>query len=390
VITVWGPDGVPIQEVNLGAGQGTLSRLDLRRPTLLVDRERVARNIQRMTKRAEAFGVLFRPHFKTHRSLEIGRWFKDFGVGGITVSSVQMAGYFASDGWNDITIAFPVNLRELPSILELAERVTLGVLVDSARSAAALAALKPGRSRAWIKVDTGYGRVGVAWDDDPTLLAVAEALRHSGVGVAGVLAHNGLTYRERTLDGVLRTHREGVARLRRVRDFLSSSGVSELAVSIGDTPGVSLGDSFDGVDEVRPGNFVFYDLTQAAIGSCSADDIAVAVACPVVSTYPRRGEVVVYGGAAHLSVEALELDVGGRIYGRVGAGWPDAADPGAPVVRLSQEHGVIDTGEGAAPDLAPGDLVCVLPVHSCLTCNLHDRYLTVDGEPLRTIRCGEG
>ena len=79
----------------------------------------------------------------------------------------------------------------------------------------------------------------------------------------------------------------------------------DLITSYGDTPSCSLADNFEGFDEIRPGNFVYYDVMQYHIGSCSLDEIAVAVACPVVAIHPERNEVVIYGGAVHFSKEFI-------------------------------------------------------------------------------------
>ena len=103
----------------------TILRLEqplVQRPTLFLDSERVLRNIARMSARAAAAGVLLRPHFKTHQSVAVGDWFRDYGVTGITASSVSMAEYFAAADWRDITIALPVNPREIARIGELAGR----------------------------------------------------------------------------------------------------------------------------------------------------------------------------------------------------------------------------------------------------------------------------
>ena len=77
------------------------------RPTLLIDKAKCKANIKRMALKARQNDIEFRPHLKTHQSLEIGDWFRQEGVTKITVSSVAMAKYFAQDGWKDITIAFP-------------------------------------------------------------------------------------------------------------------------------------------------------------------------------------------------------------------------------------------------------------------------------------------
>ncbi|MDX1268647.1 MAG: hypothetical protein R3311_14870, partial [Oceanisphaera sp.] len=84
-------------------------------PTLLLDEERCRNNITRMADKVMRGGARFRPHFKTHQSLEVGEWFKAYGVEAITVSSVTMAEYF-SPLWKDITIAIPFNIHEVERV----------------------------------------------------------------------------------------------------------------------------------------------------------------------------------------------------------------------------------------------------------------------------------
>jgi len=369
----------------VGGTLADLVRLNIERPTLVLDRERALRNIERMAGRADSSGVLLRPHFKTHQSVAVGRWFRDAGVEAITVSSVQMARYFADDGWTDITIAFPVNRRELGDIAELAADVSLGVLVDCVDAVTALKERVSAPLRVWIKVDTGYGRAGVTWDDEAGLSAVSGAVLGAvRQELAGLLTHNGLAYRQTTRDGVLRAHSEAMNRMGAAGAVVSAVSGGACAVSVGDTPGASLVDDFGGADEIRPGNFVFNDVMQAAIGSCSTDDIAVAVACPVVSVYSGRREALLYGGAVHLSLDSITDESGRAVFGYVGHGWPESASFGAAVVSLAQEHGIVSLSDDDG-GLRPGDLACVLPVHSCLTCNLYPEYVTLDGERLPTI-----
>lgn len=104
-------------------------KLQLVEPTLLLDKQKCLANINAMAERANRSNVIFRPHFKTHQSHEVGRWIRNAGVQKITVSSVKMADYFAEDGWTDITVAFPVNVHEKRRINELAEKITLNLLV---------------------------------------------------------------------------------------------------------------------------------------------------------------------------------------------------------------------------------------------------------------------
>lgn len=85
---------------------------EIEKPTLILDSAICRANIQRMAERAQRNHVAFRPHCKTHQSSVIGEWFREMGVDKITVSSVEMATYFAENGWKDIIIAFTV--RHVP------------------------------------------------------------------------------------------------------------------------------------------------------------------------------------------------------------------------------------------------------------------------------------
>ena len=109
---------------------------------------------------------------------------------------------------------------------------------------------------------------------------------------------------------------------------------------------------------------------QYFIGSCKLTDIAVAVACPVVAVHEERSEAVIYGGAVHLSKESWRNDHR-QSYGLAvkftGNGW-DCASPLGFITSLSQEHGILRMNAGVI--LHPGNLVAVLPVHSCLTAHL--------------------
>lgn len=369
---------------------------DIVKPTMLLDERRVRGNIARMAQRVRDNGVRFRPHFKTHQSAQIGEWFRGEGVTAITVSSVDMAAYFAAHGWDDITVAFPANVRQIDEMNRLAGSSSTGVrlnlLVESPAAARSLEERLAGPVNAWIEVDAGSGRSGVPWDQPGDLHALASFLTHSRkLRLQGLLTHAGNTYAARSLAEVAAVHNETVTRLQRVRHSLEASGFDRLELSIGDTPACSLLDDWGDVDEARPGNFVFYDLTQMAIGSCTAADVGFVVACPVVAVHPERRELVLYGGAVHLSKEMLLRADGSPSYG---AGVPlHSGGWGEPLEEvwlrsLSQEHGIVRAtpeGWGQLADLQVGDLLGVLPVHSCLTADLLKEYLTLDGARMKMM-----
>jgi len=367
-----------------------ISRLDVKRPTLILDEDRGRRNIGRMKEKADAARVKLRPHFKTHQSAEVGRWFAEAGIEAITVSSVSMAEYFAGAGWSDILIAFPVNPRELDAIGALAAHTRLALLIDAPDVLPDLSRALHNPVSVWVKVDCGYGRVGIPWDDSDRIASLASQIRgFDHLSFAGILTHSGHTYHARTADAIRAIASEVSARIQEVRSRVEAAGLRPCAVSIGDTPSCSLQEEFPGVDDIRPGNFVFYDAMQHQLGVCRDEDIAVAVAAPVVSVYPRRGEIAVYAGAVHLSKESIPGDGGLPVYGYLFDGAGDRLGRlirDAPVVRLSQEHGIVHIPSTRGQDPRIGDLVLIAPVHACLTANLYSRYRTLDGRMLSRRR----
>jgi len=343
----------------------------IKRPTLLVNRSICHTNIQRMEEHARMNRVAFRPHFKTHQSAEIGSWFQAMGIRSITVSSVSMASFFAEQGWQDITIAFPLNHREWDDITRLSETNNIQVLLESTRSAEWISKQECNNLGFFIEIDTGHKRTGIHPGDISAIEDILETTgRNPNLHFRGFLTHTGQTYRSEHTVEMMQHHVEAGKALVSLKEQYENK-YPGMIISTGDTPSCSLFDPFPGMDEIRPGNFVFYDLMQYYLGSCKISDIAVALASPVVSIHPERSEVVIYGGAVHLSKDSVISPEGISTYGlavKLGCdGWDTDAVYGH-VISLSQEHGIIQME--AAKQLLPGDLLAILPVHSCLTMDL--------------------
>ncbi|MEM7103021.1 MAG: alanine racemase [Bacteroidota bacterium] len=354
-------------------------------PTLLVDKAKCLANIKAMADKAKRNDIRLRPHFKTHQSRTIGNWFKDFGVDAITVSSLKMAEYFALDGWQDITVAFPVNILEMELINQLAATVNLNLVVESGES---LQALKSGLRfpvNVFIKVDAGYGRTGIDASDHDTIAALIESVIATGHTIfKGFLSHSGHSYYTRhdlqSLNDIHDKSRSANDRLR----VLSANYIDDCEISVGDTPTCSLVEDFSWATEIRPGNFVFYDLSQWMIGSCSLEQISVALACPVVSKHADRSEIILYGGGVHFSKDHAEMPgTDATFYGLLvewnGKNWNTTGTSNY-LRSISQEHGILKVEPDLFEKYKVGDIALVLPVHSCMTADLLRQYLTTDGE----------
>lgn len=342
-------------------------------PVPVVWKSRALANLRRMAAKASAGRVRFRPHFKTHQSVEIGQWFAEAGIEAITVSSPRMARMFARRGWTDITIAVPLNPHCSDIYNDLARKVALHLLADSAE---AVELLSPGIRRRvglWIEIDSGQHRTGIDPSDGPTLVETAESIRRNRhFHLEGLLTHAGHAYRvqsETRGDSALPAiYRQTLQQMDAARQTLQNEGFAPLQISVGDTPTCSTVEDFGEVDEIRPGNFLFYDLMQLQIGACSEEDIALAIACPVISRAPQRGELVVHGGAVHLSKDTVTWQ-GKPVYGRIAeicdCGW-SPLHPNVYVHSLTQEHGVVRANRDWIAQRRVGDMLMIIPAHSCL------------------------
>lgn len=359
--------------------------LNITKPTLILDKERCMNNIRRMQDKAKSSKVHFRPHFKTHQSAFIGNWFRKMGIHSITVSSISMAKYFAAYGWKDITIAFPVNLLEINQLSELANEVSLNIILDNTEVLPFLEGGLNFQVGVFIEIDTGDHRSGINWKD---ITAIEKILEHLSISTLlkfkGFLTHSGHTYQADSPETIRDIYKDTVQKLLYLKDLYKESW-PDLVISLGDTPSSSLVEDLGEIDEIRPGNFVFYDLMQYSLGACKMEDIAVAMACPIVGRNLQRNEIIIYGGAVHFSKEFLFRGNGERIYGYMvlfeEKGWSRPVG-GSFLAKLTQEHGIIHTSKEIINELRIGDIIGILPVHSCLTANMLKGYLTLDGESI--------
>ena len=329
-------------------------------PTLIVNKTIALNNLDRMIDVANKNNLILRPHFKTHQSIEIGNWFKEKGVSSITVSSIKMAEFFSSE-WDDITIAFPLNILEIDKLNFMIRRNKVKLLIDSISPLKILNSQLQDSIEVYLKIDVGYNRAGLKIDEKQKIKSIINFCKTSQkISFLGFLAHFGDSYKSRNKLEIKSVFEKSIERIK-----VLSDGFPDYLISIGDTPTSSTIEKYpEFINEIRPGNFIFYDLAQYKIGSCEIDDIAVRMICPVVSIYEEREEVLIYGGSVHFSKDSLsenECDIFGYVY--FGETW-DVNNKIGYIKSLSQEHGIVKLEKKVS--LKIGDILNVIPVHSCL------------------------
>lgn len=342
-----------------------------------------------MIKKAQRNHVSLRPHFKTHQSNDIGSLFRDRGINSITVSSVAMAEYFIRNGWSDVTVAFPVYPGVTEQLNALSSRCKLNIIFSSMQNMLASINRLTGKIGVFIEINIGHYRSGTASSNTREIaLMVNHISRYPNLTFRGFLAHAGHTYTAGSAENIRKIYNSSVSDLIKLKSFWKSS-YPDIILSWGDTPSCSLVEELWGIDEIRPGNFVFFDVMQHRIGSCEITDVALALISPVVDVYPESGKMIIHAGAVHLSKEYLTDSSGDSYYGLVcptdGTTWGNPIE-GAVVGKLSQEHGTVTFTDKSAIAFKPGDLIAILPIHSCLTFDTMGAAIATDGTPISSFR----
>jgi len=352
-------------------------------PTLLIDEKICRNNLQRMSEKASRHHMKLIPHFKTPQSRTIGEWAKDFGIEEITVSSIKLAEYLAGLGWKNIHIAFPFNILETKRLNVLAKKQNVSVQLVNEKVADYLAKNLEHSVGFFIEIDAGYGRTGVETDNREAIEAILSAAKTSDkLHFKGFYIHPGHSYYSNS--DIEKIYTETRAALHSLKESYRKR-YPELVTRVGDTPGCSKMEDFGDVDEMGPGNFIFYDLVQVSLGSCRKEDIAVALAVPVVDINYSKGEILVHGGGVHLSKDFLLEGSDGKNFGEVVLleenGWTIPEDRSY-IKSISQEHGIIKASVELLEKVQIGDILGILPVHSCMTADCMKGYLSISGEKL--------
>ena len=351
----------------------------IKTPGLLLDIARIRKNADRISDIAKRNNVRLRPHIKTHKCIEVARIQTDGHNGAITVSTLAEARAFAKHGFTDITYAVPIERGKFSDVIEILQSgVKLNLLTDDAETVKQLdaAAGSAGvKFDVFVKIDCGTHRVGVEPNTDEAFAIPRQIDDARNLDFAGILTHAGHSYDVKTKEQILAIARhERDVMLQLAETIRVGGGVDVPTVSIGSTPTISMVDHLNGVDEIRPGNYIFFDNYQATLGSCSFEDTALTVLTAVIHKDTSRKRFVVDAGAIALSKDRgpVGLDPGCG-YGHVLD--LDGNETGMRVTGMSQEHGEIDAKDSEGFNrLKVGDRVRILANHSCLTAAQHSHY----------------
>ena len=350
---------------------------DLETPAIVVDLDVMERNISRMAEYCRSHNLRLRPHTKSHKIPELAKRQLAQAANGITVAKIGEAAVMLDAGITDILIAYPIiGTGKAEKLADLATRADITVSLDSVAVAQAIseeAKKRDARVGILVELDVGFHRCGVTNEDE--VLTVARAV----ADLPG-LKFKGLMF----FPGHLQVPEKERAELRvSVNDFLGASlakledaGLPVTVVSGGSTPTAREGHLFTGVNEIRPGMYIFNDRNMVSVGVASLEDCALSVITTVVST-SVPGRAIVDAGSKTLSSDTHQV-TGGKGFGMV------KTDPDAEVERLSEEHGNLNIARSTRA-YRIGERLEIIPNHVCTTVNMHNQIYGVRGGRVESV-----
>jgi D-serine deaminase-like pyridoxal phosphate-dependent protein len=346
-------------------------------PALVVDLDKLERNLEGMAKKAKEAGVRLRPHIKTHKSPYIALKQLELGAAGITVAKLGEAEVMRKHGIKNILIAYPiVGEQKLKRLEQLAQDTDVILSLDSLEVAQGISAVgeRLGRSLPiYIDVNTGLHRCGKEPGEE-TLRLIKWIQRLPYVNIFGLMTHGGHSYKAKSSEEQLRIARQEAELLVTTKkQAVNVLGIDIPEISVGSTPTSFYCRAVEGITEMRPGTYVFHDATMVALGLVTPEECALSIQATVVSR-PSLDRAIVDAGSKTLSSDK-------SIYTE-GHGFLKSA-PKITVSWLSEEHGVILTPPGF--ELNIGDQVEIIPNHVCPTVNLTDELVGVRGGEIERI-----
>jgi D-serine deaminase-like pyridoxal phosphate-dependent protein len=333
---------------------------DLETPAVLIDCDRMERNIARMQAHCDSLGIAFRPHIKTHKTPEIARLQIQAGAVGIACQKVSEAEVFADAGFDDIQIPYNIvgpqktaRLAALAAKCRVSVSVDDVVVIDGLAEAAQAAQVE---INVLVDLETDLKRTGTLPENVVKLARQIDAAAH--LHFAGVLVYP--------------SHPANRPALLEALDMLKQAGLPAEIVSGGGTPAAAYAHEVPELTELRVGTYVFNDWNHVQAGVVTLDDCAMHVLATVVShAVPER--MILDCGSKTLAADSRD-----GLYGHI------VEYPQARIYRLSEEHAHVDVS--ACPTHPRiGQRVHVVPVHTCVVSNLADRLYGVRGDQVEVV-----
>lgn len=345
---------------------------DLDTPSIVVDLDRLEKNIKRMVAFTKECGVKLRPHVKTHKCPEIAKLQLAAGSTGVCLQKVSEVEVFAASGIKDI---FLTNEIVVPSKIErlarVAEKTHIGVAVDDIEVARLMGKVfreVGSEADVYVDVDVGMKRCGIAAKHAPAL--AQQVARENNLVFRGLMGYEGQVNGAKTKKEQVGESAAAMRSMSAAKRGIKKKGLAVDVVSVGSSVSTWINARHPDVTEVQPGMYVFNDHVLVERGVATWDDLALTLVATVMSK-PTEDRAVVDAGS-----KAFNFDTGR---------FPMAfEEKGAVMEHFSEEHGWLHL-MGDARKLKIGDRMRFVPAHCCTMVNQHEKIYGIRGERVEKV-----
>ncbi|MDH5631246.1 MAG: alanine racemase [Gammaproteobacteria bacterium] len=361
---------------------------DLSTPCLLIEKNKLDKNIQRINQAASKKSLSLRLHLKTVKSVEGALYILPAKDTPIAVSTLKEAEILGKNGITDILYTVAIPPQKLDQVASLIQNgINLKVIVDSLEMAKAVTEYSNKNNLTipcFIEIDVDGHRSGLTINDEAMLIDIAKQLSQNNQ-LLGLMAHAGESYSYEDPESLLKSANNEVEASVKIAEIIRSNGIDCPEISIGSTPTALTETDQQGATELRAGVCVFFDLFQTGVGVCDVKDIALSVLTTVIGTNSTNDRIMIDAGWMALSRDRgtanQKVD---QFYGLVCDESGNLVD-GLVVKSVNQEHGIIemrDTNNGKLPEMPIGTRLRILTNHACATSAQHGKYYLMDGEQI--------
>ncbi len=355
---------------------------DLDTPAILIDLDIMERNLRKLADYGRQHSIRIRPHTKTHKIPALARKQIDLGAAGLTVAKVGEAEVMLAAKPPGLLVAYPIiGRKKLDRLMQVARQIPVTVSLDSpfvARQLSDAAREHQVEIGVLAEVDVGLGRVGVS-PGEPLLHLIQSIQRLAHLKFRGIAFYPGQI---KSVDEEGQHALEKVAQLLgEILKELRGAGIEPEIVSGGSTPTLFHSHRMRGLNEIRPGTYIFNDRNTVLAGACTFEECAASIMVTVVST-AKAGQMIVDGGSKTFSSDrpAAGVEVS---FGHV----VDA--PEAVFTKMNEEHGFVDIRK-VSRTFDIGDRARIIPNHICVAMNLHECVYGIRGDTVEQVWRVEG
>jgi len=331
---------------------------DIDTPALLIDLDKMEKNISTMANFFKGKTAKLRAHTKVHRTPIIAHKQIEAGAKGICCQKVAEAEIMVASGIKNIIVSneivTPSKIRRLIALTNYADII---VPIDAYHNAKALskASLKQGKKlKVMVDIHMGSDRCGVE-PGEPTLKLAKRIQQLKGLSLIGLMGFEGhvssMQPREKRRTEIERL--EGL--LVDTKELLGKSGIEVYEISTGSTGTYDVSGTIPGITEIQAGTYIL--MASEYHKATPEFDCALSVITTIISK-PSDERIITDAGRMSIYTMGKLPEV---------VGWR-----GLEPVSVHAENTILK--KSGSVDIEVGDKIELIPPYLDGTVKLHDRF----------------